>query len=146
MSALPPVPPSAPDRRPADDAARARVGRLLVAQSAALLAMLGAFTLVLPFKVLTLAAALAALVLGVLVFTASRRTAQSLVPRAAAGAGMALALMGLTVGAFPLLLWNETAGFERCTASAVTVRAQQACADDFTATVERRTGVAQLDG
>lgn len=147
MSTIPPVAPAPSDRRPeADDAARRRVGRLLVWQSATLLGMLLAFTLVLPWKLLVLALALAALVLGVLVLWRSRRVSGTLVPRAAAGAGMALALVGLTAGLLPLAAWDETVRLEQCAASALTVRAQHECTQEFTRQVEERTGVAQLGG
>ena len=58
--------------------------------------------------------------------------------------GMALALFGTTTAALPLLAWDATVELERCTSSALTVRAQQACADAFTRAVEERTGVPQL--
>lgn len=122
------------------------MGRRLLWQSAVLLAMVLTFTLVLPWKLVSPALALVALVLGVLVWTGSRGLARSGTARAAAGAGSALALVGLTVGLLPALLWDETAAYEQCTGSAVTVRAQQECAREFTRLVEERTGVAQLGG
>ena len=50
----------------------------------------------------------------------------------------------LTTEALPLLAWDATVQLEQCGASALTVRAQQACADEFTRQVEERTGVPQL--
>ena len=86
MSApLPPQPARTPDGAP--DPGRARVGRLLLWQSAALLAMIGAFSLHLPFKLLVIALALVALVLGARIWAASRRVERSGAGRAAASAG-----------------------------------------------------------
>ena len=73
------------------------------------------FTLALPWKLVSPALAVVALVLGALVWSGSRGVDRSGSSRAAAGAGSALALVGLTVGLLPALLWNETAAFERCT-------------------------------
>lgn len=147
MSATPPPPVTPPARRPdGEDPARTRVGRRLMWQSAALLGMVLTFTLALPWKLVSPALAVVALVLGALVWSGSRGVDRSGSSRAAAGAGSALALVGLTVGLLPALLWNETAAFERCTGSAVTVRAQHECAREFTRVVEERTGVAQLGG
>lgn len=147
MSATPPPPVTPPTRRPeGEDPARARVGRRLLWQSAVLLAMVLTFTLVLPWKLVSPVLAVVALVLGVLVWTGSRGLDRSGTARAAAGAGSALALVGLTVGLLPALLWNETTAYEQCTGSAVTVRAQQECAREFTRLVEERTGVTQLGG
>ena len=50
----------------------------------------------------------------------------------------------MTTAALPLLAWDATVQLEQCGASALTVRAQQACADEFTRQVEERTGVPQL--
>lgn len=143
MSATPPPP--APRRpSPADDPARARAGRLLVWQSGALMGMVLAFSLVLPWKVLALVLALVALALGVAVFGAARRAEGARTARAAAATGIAVAALGALVAALPLLAWNETTALERCSASALTVRAQQECAAEFTRQVEGRTGIPQL--
>lgn len=142
MSApLPPQPARTPDGAP--DPGRARVGRLLLWQSAALLAMIGAFSLHLPFKLLVIALALVALVLGARIWAASRRVERSGAGRAAASAGMALGLLGLTIGALPLLAWDQTVRLEQCTASSLTVRAQHTCAEEFTRQVEDLTGMPQ---
>ncbi|MDX2341181.1 hypothetical protein NJC10_05805 [Micrococcus sp. M4NT] len=153
---LPPPTSRTPDGAP--DPGRARVGRLLLWQSAALLGMIGAFSLPLPWKLLTLALALTAVVLGVRTWTVSRRAGRSGAGsagsrgsgagatgagRAAAAAGIALGLLGLTIGALPLLAWNQTVQLEQCTASALTVRAQQECAAEFTRQVEELTGLPQ---
>ena len=82
--------------------------------------------------------------LGVRVWVTSRGAERSGLPRAVASAGMAMALMGMTTAALPLLAWDATVQLEQCSASALTVRAQQACADEFTRQVEERTGVPQL--
>ena len=163
------APSPSPAPRPAgqDDPARSRAGRLLLWQSAALLAMVGAFGLVLPWKLLAAVFALAALALGVRLWTLGRpgrdarparggAAGQPARPGRGAGApslgraraagtlGMALALFGLLVSALPLLAWDETVRLEQCAASSVTVRAQQACTTEFTRSVESRTGLAQL--
>ena len=138
--------PSSPPRPPqgAPDPGRVRTGRALLWQSVALLGMVLSFSLVLPWKLIALALGLVALVLGVRVWVTSRGAERSGLPRAVASAGMAMALMGMTTAALPLLAWDATVQLEQCGASALTVRAQQACADEFTRQVEERTGVPQL--
>lgn len=139
--------PSTPPRPPKDDApdpGRARTGRILLWQSVALLGMVLSLSLVLPWKLAALVLGLVALVLGVRVWLTSRGERRAGLPRAVAAGGMALALFGTTTAALPLLAWDATVELERCTSSALTVRAQQACADAFTRAVEERTGVPQL--
>lgn len=138
--------PSAPPRPPQDapDPGRARTGRLLLWQSVALLGMVFSLSLVLPWKLAAPALGLAALVLGARVWLTSRGAERSGLPRAVAAGGMVLALLGMTTGALPLLAWDATVRLEQCSAAALTVRAQQACADEFTRQVEERTGVPQL--
>ena len=138
--------PSTPPRPPQDapDPGRARTGRTLLWQSVALLGMVLAFSLVLPWKLAALALGLIALALGVRVWVTSRGEQRAGLPRAVAAGGMALALFGMTASALPLLAWDATVQLERCTSAALTVRAQQACADEFTRQVEERTGVPQL--
>lgn len=121
-----------------------RAGRLLVWQSGALLAMILAFSLALPWKLAAIAFAVAALVLGVLVFVAARKARRAALARAAAGSGIGLALLGGLVAGLPLLAWEQTAQLEQCSASALTERARQACEAEFTRQVEELTGVAQL--
>lgn len=141
-----PAPSPAPRPAGRDDALRTRAGRLLLWQSAALLGMIGAFSLVLPWKMLAAVLALVAIVLGVRLWGLARRDKDVRPLSLAASFGMALALFGLTVSALPLLAWDETVRLEQCTASSVTARAQQACTTEFTRSVESRTGLPQLGG
>ena len=91
--------PSSPPRPPqgAPDPGRVRTGRALLWQSVALLGMVLSFSLVLPWKLIALALGLVALVLGVRVWVTSRGAERSGLPRAVASAGMAMALMGMTL-------------------------------------------------
>ena len=92
-------------------------------------------SLVLPFKLLTVAAGVGAAVVGVL---GLRRAAAAKARAFTRGMLVSGAVLGLAAGAMavtPALFWNQSVQLERCLQEALTQRAAQQCQDEFTTAV-----------
>ena len=97
--------------------------------AALLLSSMLASRLHLPWKLLAVVFGMAALVLGAVALVEALRQHQPSLVKAGLALGLAAALL-LTFGnGIAVLLWPATAEFERCTSTALTISAMEACDD-----------------
>lgn len=141
---MPPAGPNASAPHDADEAEhRRRLSRLLLWQCGLLLCTLTSLGLVLPWKLLAAAFALAAVVVGVVAWRRTGRLSSPGPLRVMLGAGV---LMGAFVAVFaltPLLFWEASQAFDVCLRESLTLRATASCEAEFTRSM---TGLGRLGG
>ena len=119
---------------------RQRVSRLLMWQCGLLLCTVLALDLHLPWKLLTVPFAVAAVVLGLRAWKLAGRLKKPVFLRFMLGAGLALGTFVAVTALTPLLFWDATFAYDECLRQALTLKSQAACEAEFTKTMQQFGG------
>lgn len=136
MSAVPPPSPR-PDAAPTTEEQQRRktAGRWVLWQTLALLVTLLSAGLLLPFKLLAIPAGVAAAVVGVRAWMATRGLRRTEFLRIAIGMGTTVGLAVAALALSTLFFWDQSIALQECLHGALTEAATAACQREFSDSV-----------